>query len=162
MQVFIMRHGDAELDTSLNDSMRPLTDIGYSTTVKMAQWLNKKTITIDHVLISPYLRAEQTWRVIHQTLHVPVCKKNILSELKPLGDPARVIYLLQNLENQGKNSVLIVSHLPLLGYLVSELCPYRTLPIFNTSSIVSISISKDSCDGQFEWHIDPKELKGLQ
>ncbi len=43
----------------------------------------------------------------------------------------------QALANEGVKTALVVSHLPLVGYLVSELCPGETPPMFTTSAIAA-------------------------
>ena len=59
MQVFIMRHGDAALDAA-SDSVRPLTTNGCDESRLMANWLKGQKVEIERVLVSPFLRAEQT------------------------------------------------------------------------------------------------------
>ncbi|MCL6408333.1 phosphohistidine phosphatase SixA, partial [Dickeya dadantii] len=63
MQVLIMRHGDAVLDAA-SDAVRPLSDGGRDESCQMACWLNEQDIDIERVLVSPYLRAQQTLDVV--------------------------------------------------------------------------------------------------
>ncbi len=63
MQVFIMRHGDAALDAA-SDSVRPLTVCGCDESRQMATWLKGQKVDIERVLVSPYLRAEQTLDIV--------------------------------------------------------------------------------------------------
>ncbi|SQC91037.1 Phosphohistidine phosphatase sixA [Cedecea neteri] len=65
MQVFIMRHGDAALDAA-SDSVRPLTQCGCDESRLMATWLTGQVASIERVLVSPYLRAEQTLDVVRK------------------------------------------------------------------------------------------------
>lgn len=46
------------------------------------------------------------------------------------GDPSIVARYLQAQANKGVKSVMVISHLPLEDYLVSELCPQKDLLIF--------------------------------
>lgn len=48
---------------------------------------------------------------------------DVMPELTPCGDVGMVSAYLQALANEGVKTALVVSHLPLVGYLVSELCP---------------------------------------
>lgn len=48
---------------------------------------------------------------------------DVLPELTPCGDVGLVSAYLQALANEGIATALLISHLPLVGYLVSELCP---------------------------------------
>lgn len=66
--------------------------------------------------------------------------------------------LLQALANEGVATALVISHLPLVGYLVSELCPGETPPMFTTSAIASVTLD-ESGKGVFNWQMSPCNLK---
>lgn len=70
MQVFIMRHGDAALDAA-SDSVRPLTSCGCDESRLMANWLKGQKVDIERVLVSPFLRAEQTLDVVGECMNLP-------------------------------------------------------------------------------------------
>ncbi|KAB8312169.1 phosphohistidine phosphatase SixA [Erwinia endophytica] len=156
MQVFIMRHGDAALDAA-SDSVRPLTHCGCDESRQMANWLNGQAVDIERVLVSPYLRAEQTLATVREALTLPD-GQDVLPELTPGGDPALVACYLQVLAKEGVKSVLVISHLPLVGYLVSELCPQEAPPMFATSAIACIDYDAENASGTLEWHISPAKL----
>lgn len=124
MQVFIMRHGDAALDAA-SDSVRPLTVCGCDESRQMATWLKGQKVDIERVLVSPYLRAEQTLEIVGECMNLPK-DVDVMPELTPCGDVGMVSAYLQALANEGVATALVVSHLPLVGYLVSELCPGET------------------------------------
>lgn len=121
MQVFIMRHGDAALDAA-SDSVRPLTVCGCDESRQMATWLKGQKVDIERVLVSPFLRAEQTLEIVGECMNLPK-DVDVMPELTPCGDVGMVSAYLQALANEGVATALVVSHLPLVGYLVSELCP---------------------------------------
>ncbi|WP_428943643.1 phosphohistidine phosphatase SixA [Pantoea sp. FN060301] len=156
MQVFIMRHGDAALDAA-SDSVRPLTHCGCDESRQMADWLNGQTVEIERVLVSPYLRAEQTLITVREGLNLPE-QQEVLPELTPGGDPALVAAYLQVLATEGVKAVLVISHLPLVGYLVSELCPQEAPPMFATSAIACIAYDAGSSSGKLEWQVSPAKL----
>ncbi|MDX5629270.1 MULTISPECIES: phosphohistidine phosphatase SixA [unclassified Brenneria] len=156
MQVLIMRHGDAVPDAA-SDSQRPLSTRGYDESQKMAFWLNNQAINIDRVLVSPYLRAQQTLAAVRDILPLPE-EDECLSELTPGGNAKLVGYYLQTLAKEGTDTVLVISHLPLVGYLVAELCPAETAPMFATSAIASVSVDSQSGNGVFDWQIGPSQL----
>ena len=58
-----MRHGDAALDAA-SDAVRPLTQSDRDDTRLMATWLKGQQVEIARVLVSPFLRAEQTLEVV--------------------------------------------------------------------------------------------------
>lgn len=156
MQVFIMRHGDAALDAA-SDSVRPLTSCGCDESRLMANWLKGQKVDIERVLVSPFLRAEQTLDVVGEFMNLPG-NVDVLPELTPCGDVGMVSAWLQTLANEGVASVLVISHLPLVGYLVSELCPGETPPMFTTSAIASVTLD-ESGKGIFNWQMSPCNLK---
>ncbi|MBS0852392.1 phosphohistidine phosphatase SixA [Enterobacter sp. JGM127] len=156
MQVFIMRHGDAALEAA-SDSVRPLTPCGCDESRQMATWLKGQKVDIKRVLVSPYLRAEQTLDVVGECMNLPK-EVDVLPELTPGGDVGLVSAYLQALCNEGVASALIISHLPLVGYLVSELCPGETPPMFSTSGIANVTLD-ESGKGVFNWQIGPCNLK---
>jgi len=156
MQVFIMRHGDAALEAA-SDSVRPLTICGCDESRQMASWLNGQALDIERVLVSPYLRAGQTLATVREALTLPE-EQDVLPELTPGGDPGLVACYLQALANEGVKSVLVISHLPLVGYLVSELCPQETPPMFATSAIACVNFDPVACEGKLEWQVSPSKL----
>lgn len=157
MQVFIMRHGDAALDAA-SDSVRPLTHCGCDESRQMATWLKGQKVDIDRVLVSPFLRAEQTLDVVREAMNLPETQ-DILPELTPCGDVHLVGDYLQVLAKEGVSSVLVISHLPLVGYLVSELCPDETPPMFTTSAIANVTLDSESGKGVFNWQMSPCNLR---
>ena len=84
MQVFIMRHGDAALDAA-SDSVRPLTVCGCDESRQMATWLKGQQVDIERVLVSPYLRAEQTLDIVGECMNLPK-HVDVMAELAPCGD----------------------------------------------------------------------------
>jgi phosphohistidine phosphatase len=158
MQVFIMRHGDAALDAA-SDSVRPLTSCGCDESRQMATWLLSQKVNIERVLVSPFLRAEQTLSEVGECMNLPDdVEIDVLPELTPGGDVRMVSAYLQTLASEGVSSVMVISHLPLVGYLVSELCPTLTPPMFSTSAIASITLDA-SGKGVFNWQMSPCNLK---
>ena len=151
-----MRHGEAALEAA-SDSVRPLTQCGRDESHQMAVWLNAKPLDIDRVLVSPYLRAEQTLATLRSALRLPDGEE-VLPELTPGGDAALVACYLQALAKEGVSVALVVSHLPLVGYLVAELCPGECPPMFATSAIAGITLDADSGKGTFDWQLSPAQV----
>ncbi|WP_265671309.1 phosphohistidine phosphatase SixA [Klebsiella grimontii] len=156
MQVFIMRHGDAALDAA-SDSVRPLTVCGCDESRQMATWLKGQKVDIERVLVSPFLRAEQTLEIVGECMNLPK-DVDVMPELTPCGDVGMVSAYLQALANEGVATALVVSHLPLVGYLVSELCPGETPPMFTTSAIACVTLDANG-KGEFNWQMSPCNLK---
>lgn len=151
-----MRHGEAALEAA-SDAVRPLTLCGRDESRQMAAWLNTKSVDIERVLVSPYLRAEQTLATVREALTLPEGEE-VLPELTPGGNAEQVGSYLQALAMQGVSSVLLVSHLPLVGYLVAELCPGECPPMFATSAIANVDLPADGSYGKFEWQVSPSQV----
>lgn len=151
-----MRHGEAALEAA-SDAVRPLTLCGRDESRQMAAWLNTKSVDIERVLVSPYLRAEQTLATVREALTLPEGEE-VLPELTPGGNAEQVGSYLQALAMQGVSSVLIVSHLPLVGYLVAKLCPGECPPMFATSAIANVDLPADGSYGKFEWQVSPSQV----
>lgn len=156
MQVLIMRHGDAVPDAA-SDAIRPLSARGVEESRQMASWLQNQNTEIDRVLVSPYVRAQQTLTTLRGVLPLPD-DADSLPELTPGGDAERVGDYLHALADGGVSSVLIVSHLPLVGYLVAALCPQICAPMFATSAIARVTLNADSDVGVFDWQVSPSQL----
>ncbi|PKG38661.1 phosphohistidine phosphatase SixA [Psychromonas sp. Urea-02u-13] len=133
MQIYIMRHGQAEMMAN-SDSERALTNIGRSESEKMASSLAKQDITFDAVLVSPYLRAQQTWESV-RPFFPELSNVQTIKSLTPSGSARKSVNEILALQAMDIKSLLIVSHLPLVGYIVGELAPAAGVPAFATSSV---------------------------
>jgi len=141
MQIYIMRHGQAEMMAN-SDAERNLTDIGREESELMAKHLIQQNTSIEAVLLSPFVRAQQTWQSINPFFE-HVDRIQTLPCLTPSGSAHAAVDELLALKAQGIKSVLIVSHLPLVGYIVGELAPAAGVPAFSPSAIGHITLNDD-------------------
>ncbi len=123
----------------------------------MASWMRRKFIDTDRVLVSPYLRARQTLDVMRDELVLPDGEET-LPELTPGGDVAMICCYLQTLANEGLDTVLVISHLPLVGYLVADLCPTEQAPMFATSAVACVDLDVGNDKGYLNWQVSPAQL----
>ena len=111
MKLIIMRHGQAAWSAP-SDAQRPLTDYGRQevrhTIEQMAE------LGVDRIVASPYLRAQQTAGIAAEVLKLPV---DTLEGITPDDSPVTALDLLPD-----SGTVLVVSHMPLVGCLTSLLC----------------------------------------
>ncbi len=156
MQVFIMRHGDATMNT-INDEARELTLKGIEESKLMANWLAQQNPVFDRVFTSPYVRAVQTYQAMQPLLPYSG-EQEVLAELIPDGDPQSIANYLQLLAEGGVRTALIISHLPLVGYLVSALCPQEIPPMFATSAIAYVEINTEMRHGEYRWQRGPSQI----
>ncbi|UJF23192.1 phosphohistidine phosphatase SixA [Shewanella sp. OMA3-2] len=137
MQLFLMRHGEASFDAP-SDRERMLTHHGRYQTGQMANLLNNRMSQLDLVLVSPYLRAQQTWQVVSK--HLPKARKCVVvDDITPSGDPKMAAEVILAYAQQYKaDTVLVITHMPIVSFLVSELVAGVEPPIFATSAFVQI------------------------
>ncbi|HDZ8967064.1 TPA: phosphohistidine phosphatase SixA [Aeromonas dhakensis] len=136
MKIYIMRHGQAGMNAK-TDEQRPLTEQGIEESIHMARWLAPQLGgKLDRVIHSNYLRARQTWQSICSELPKAGAVEES-GDITPYGDPAFVASYLTTLAAK-HDSILMVSHLPLVGYLVQSLCPAAGAPMFATSGLACI------------------------
>jgi len=155
MKIFIMRHGEAQ-HYAASDAERALTDRGRSESVAVARAgkTQQKLTNVDKVLVSPYLRAQQTWQEVSAYFScedIETCE-----DITPYGQSEMVFeYVNARIDAEQWDSVLLVSHLPLVGYLVSEFVPEMVPPMFPTSGLVCIEYDPVIRKGQVVWNIHP-------
>lgn len=127
MKIWIMRHGEASFNAP-TDSERQLTEHGCQSAARQGEKLGKyflqSRISPDKILISPYLRAQQTAEHCIAGMQAVGLTQNFAAvtetwdEITPLGNSALVTDYLHFLREEGAQNVLIISHLP----LVDDIC----------------------------------------
>jgi phosphohistidine phosphatase len=154
MKIFIMRHGQASLKASL-DAQRPLTKQGVNEVCSMAKWIKKSTIRFDHVFVSPYKRAQQTAKSLLLAADLP----NNISTLDFItpNDNAKKFhdYIDGFFAENDESTILVVSHMPLVSYLVSELTAGQASPVFQTAAIAEINYDTNTQRGIFKDLVEP-------
>ncbi|MBF1218453.1 MAG: phosphohistidine phosphatase SixA, partial [Haemophilus parainfluenzae] len=124
MKIFIMRHGEAEVIAS-SDESRHLNDYGRKQSTSQGQWLkthlNLTALSVQKVIVSPYVRAQETFELINSALGNVLNNVEVWNGITPYGNATLVADYLSVLQEEGIESVLLVSHLPLVGSIVSEL-----------------------------------------
>lgn len=112
MKLWILRHGEAEAHAP-SDAERNLTEHGRGEVLRSAAHLIGQPISA--IIASPYVRAQQTAQLVRDALgFVPDIRT--VPWLTPEGNPLRVLEKLDTDDN-----VLLVSHQPLVGNLISFL-----------------------------------------
>ncbi len=114
MKLWVLRHGEAQ-GHAARDSLRELTEHGREQVLRSAaHLLGESSVT---VYASPYVRAQQTAGIVHEALALeqPIVT---VPWLTPDTDPQQVIHQLNLL---GLDTVLLVSHQPLVGALIGLL-----------------------------------------
>lgn len=152
-----MRHGQANPQAS-SDAERPLTGQGHLEAKVMAKWLVDSNISFDHLYVSPFVRAQQTATGIIDNIN---CTSPIttLPFITPSGSASEVHDFIDGVCNVDKpDGIFIVSHMPLVSYLVAELTFDHRSPIFQTAAIAQIDYNVKTMKGQLVKMISPYDL----
>lgn len=116
MRLFLLRHGEAGYD-ALSDELRSITPAGQLRLKSMLQQNAGLFGAVETVFHSPYLRTTQTAELVAEVCAAPL---QISDLLVPEASPQQIIDFL--LEQNRDNDIMLVTHQPLIGYLVSLLC----------------------------------------
>ena len=157
MQLFIMRHGEAIMSAP-SDAQRPLSEQGKVEANLMGKWLHGLGVNIEQVLVSPYLRAQQTLTHLLSQLD---CQPNVqtIDSITPSGNATNVHDYIDGLSSTNKyQNLLMVTHMPLVSYLVEELTFDQQSPIFQTAAIAEINYDTKRMKGQLVRLISPLDL----
>jgi len=114
VKLWILRHGEAEPRAS-SDAERRLTSHGREQVLYSAALLLGQPLQA--ILVSPYVRAQQTAALVQETLDFP----QPLRTVAWLTPESSVREAITELEQLGFEHVLLVSHQPLVGALVGML-----------------------------------------
>jgi len=149
-----MRHGESECQAD-HDSLRELTPEGRMDIAQMATDYHEALQQVDVIWASPYVRAQQTAEIMSEHLSVPVITHNFLP---PHGNPNDIV---DALESQRQQTVLIVSHQPLIGILVDNLAglePGRYRMGTGALAYLSTDIFANGCC-ELEWLHQPSNTQ---
>lgn len=160
VNLVIMRHGEAE-PLKTQDRVRKLTEQGKQDVSQMASWLQQHYAAFDWIWSSPYTRTRQTAELM-RARQPEQCQLEIVPELIPEGDPELVReYLDARLAENPDANILLVSHMPLVSFLVSAFTTSEHQPVFCTSDIIRIQY-KPGKKGRLKEQISPKTTEPLQ
>ena len=154
-----MRHGEAE-PLSSQDSQRQLTARGQHEVSQMALWLQQHYAAFDWIWASPYLRTRQTAELM-LAKQQPFSQFEIVPELVPEGDAALFkSYFDARISTQPDARVLLVSHMPLVSFLVEAFTVQGQAPIFTTAQLACIDYRPEQ-GGRLLERLSPQELSLL-
>ena len=116
MELFVLRHGQAEA-MAPRDQDRELTAHGREEVRLSIERNLTQLLDVEKLWVSPYVRAQQTAAIAAECL--PRAELETTELLTP---EAELSQLCRLLENSADQSVMLVSHQPLVGTLVNWLC----------------------------------------
>lgn len=151
MKIWIMRHGEASFNTS-TDSQRFLTENGKQRAFSQGELLGKRLLAqqlwLDKIIVSPYLRTQQTFEQVTQGIQASGFQQNFANLVEywegitPAGDVDQVEDYLAFLQEEGAKNVLLISHLPLVFDLVHTLTQNQASVHFYPAVIAELEWNK--------------------
>lgn len=151
MTIYILRHGQAEAQIT-TDEARQLTDKGRHDTNRVMQARVADMAQLTQIWASPLVRAQQTAAIAAG--YFPGKSIQTTGLLVPEANAQALMDWLDEINaQQPGQSVLLVSHQPLVGALVNMLCgkPDEYYPM-GTSSLAAIRAEVVAADmGDLLW-----------
>lgn len=148
MKLIVMRHGEAEASNT-SDKTRNLTAYGRRQATDAGKWLATVlgNSDISLALVSPYTRTQQTCECLNTVLNIK--QKVDVAELVPNAKAYITHVVLDGFlrENPTLDSVILVSHMPLISFLLDELLSNRQASLFDTSSMAIIDYDINTNSG---------------
>lgn len=135
MQLYLLRHGQAEAPVT-SDEARRLTSLGCTQTQWVMNTRCQLMAGLQTLWVSPLVRAQQTADIARDFL-APL-PSHTYEQLVP---EASLDALYELLSTYRGDSLLLVGHQPLLGKVLNDLCGYApdTLPM-GTSSLAALTL----------------------
>ncbi|WP_411360480.1 phosphohistidine phosphatase SixA [Pseudidiomarina sp. YC-516-91] len=155
VKFYLMRHGDAQPAQALQaDAIRPLSSYGEQEVVVSGQWLAadmaQQQTQVDWLMSSPFVRARQTAQIMQQQLGCEAADIN--DDITPAGNAELFAdWLFSEVQRRGAHcrSVLMVSHMPFVSYLVAALDTAVEPMLFPTAGIAEIELDIAQWRGRF-------------
>lgn len=116
MLLYFLRHGDASSSPQINDSDRPLTEVGIHQATLVGTFLQQIEMKVDIILSSPLARAQQTASIIQEKIKTEQFK--VCDYLLNGSDQHQ---LFEHLDSFKVSSILLVGHEPHLSETISLL-----------------------------------------
>lgn len=123
--VFLLRHAKSSWDDpSLDDFDRPLSDRGRKAAPLIGRFMAAQSWQPDLALVSPAIRARDTWQLVAPELSAPV--ETRFEPAIYMAEPEALLTLLQRSDTSG--SVILVGHNPGLEQLADLLAGPQSEP----------------------------------
>lgn len=136
-----MRHGEAV--ALEGETERHVTDKGLAQVNVVLNCANKMMVRVDAILSSPLTRAKET-AALASSVFGP--KYSVTNALEPESSPAEVYEELSRFEPS--NTVLLVSHQPLVSKFVEDILDSRSPINMMTGSLAAILVKDRPSSGR--------------
>jgi len=156
MQLYILRHADADTEAA-RDDLRELSEKGRNQTQKVGRFFAKHAIEPEVILTSPLVRAEQTARIIAKEIHLE--DRIVVEDFIKCGmTPSGAFSGLRKYREA--SNVLLVGHEPDLSQLVGALihAPTGNIHVRKATLIKILAPVIESGSGVIEFFVPVKLL----
>ena len=153
MIIFVMRHGEAE-PYKRDDQSRHLTRFGLTQSEHASKWMSKQLNEdtelkqSDLTLVSPHVRTIETLEAVEQFRQSR--NKVQTSAVSPDGNAKQAHDLIDGelLQDNDINSLLIISHMPLVSLLSDAICHGFNARVFGTADVLMINYDLERSSGR--------------
>ncbi|MHA1983156.1 MAG: phosphohistidine phosphatase SixA [Candidatus Hodarchaeales archaeon] len=152
MDLYLLRHAKSAHDPFKwkTDGERPLSKKGLSRQRHCSNGMKKLGIQIDKALVSPYIRARQTFKIVQKTLNLK-CPVEYDEDLIVFENPKKILKKIEKEFHDNPDiSLLLVGHNPHLSDLLTLLVGNQA-EILRTSELAKVKFrgEEDSFLEQF-------------
>jgi len=151
MKLYLVQHGRAQSKDI--DPQRPLTDEGKEETKRIAGFIKKRALSVDHLWHSGKKRAAQSAEILSQAFNVNNSVET-KDGLAPKDDVDKIVSEI----NDAEGDIMIVGHLPFLSTLASRLLSGKQkteVVKFTYAGIVCLERDKEN-NWHLEWAVIPQ------
>lgn len=156
MRVFLCRHGQA-VARAASDDQRPLTETGRAALLNHWQVMRDAGISPRGLLVSPYLRAQQTADCIDQVYGtLPRTSSPCLVPDAPIQRLFDELLTLPDLDGQ-----VLVSHMPLVAQFTAEWIGQPARIVFDVGTVACFDVEVAAANGaRLLWLRSPGDTLG--
>lgn len=130
MKMYLMRHGDY----ASSDLSKALTRKGMEDVRHMAEHLKDLKADIQMIWHSPTRRAQETAQILGEVIECEAFRE--MEELTPNAIPRRILQEI----NSSDRDTAVISHLPLIPRLLSELFPDDGISISSVFPTAAVAV----------------------
>ncbi len=153
MKLFISRHGEA-VGTASSDALRPLTERGRGDLLAHWEQLKRNGVSVSGLLVSPFLRAQQTADCIDQVFGG--LKRVDCDQLVPEASPLGLLDWL--MANPLSDNTVLVSHMPLVAQLTGLWTGSTSRIAFAVGTVACLDVDVAAASGaRLLWLCSPGE-----
>jgi phosphohistidine phosphatase len=151
MHIYILRHGEAEPQKT-TDEARNLTATGRVDVAKIITSAAQDLNAVQQLWVSPLVRAQQTASIVCDFLAFPE-RRFLLKTTGLIVPEANPYTLFAALQDAQLDSILLVSHQPLVGQAIDLLCGGDDgFHVMNTSSLACVECDMVAAKmGKLRW-----------